>query len=1316
MNIFYKIGFFLLFGISLTGQVPEKILSPVKGSLSDMETGGPACSGTRTETHWCFNQWGANGCITPFTHCSDGGIQDADDTYAWDGNLTNDKDGGLPVYSIADGIIDETISGWGGTSVGQILIKHTEPNGKVWYSGFNHLHNIDGSDLTTASFTNGQYIKSGEQIGVIGNKGTTNNHLHFAIYEWDFEDNKLVSQDAEIIENSIQVNFGQLINFGNAANPTSKRIYFKIPDFLIPTTTPLTSINQVRNVRIGNDDSFSYLEVAKNAHFVTGSNSLFYFEIDDLPANVFTNFQFYDIYFDIFVGTEHIQAYGHQLVHFVGQGADFSDISNNFQIATYLDINAVNGIYEGDGVQYNTPNYFLQNEVVKRGEVAKIICDAAIALGIFDNLAIQGSYFVDVPPGHPYFPQIQTLRNKGVIVSVDYFNPDNAITYGGICKILIKTFFEGTNGIDLQNINTRIKKFQPYYTNIVCANGGTCDLANYVNQVETGLGLRNYNSREQIYKTFFPEKLAAFSKISPSSSILNIEAEDVIQRKDMAVLLSKSYRTVLNYQATNQTSFRGRSNQNAYATHSIIGSKLNLSARPTEQNAPKLQEFNKTMYSNEKDTLDFDTEVDANGNQLIFYWHSTDGTLEKFHENSFRAVTFEAPVVTEPTLVYLYIWLGNTVGNTANGIFNITVYPEGYTEDPVCNNLKCDGEETCETCPTDCGPCPTCYDNIQNGEETGIDCGGPDCSICPTCDDGILNGDEVGVDCGGSNCPSCTGNAITQLEYFLDTDPGIGSGTPVSFNAAYGVEVNFNVNLTGVSPGLHVLYTRVKDENNWSFPQSHLFMVGTGATSGDKVSNVEYFIDTDPGIGQGKVYNIITPESDVLAGFDVDLTNVSPGLHVLYVRVANESGVWSFPQSHLFMVGTGSTSGDKVSELEYFIDTDPGIGSGTKVSVAAGEEVTIGFGAALSNINPGLHVLYVRVKNESGVWSFPQSHLFFVGNGSGTSNEIDYLEYFINEDPGIGQGVTLPVGQGTEIEGNYLIDLTGLPFGIHVLYVRVRDTRGFWSFVQRRVFLIEPSENNNPKITELEYFIDEEPGIGLANSIFNFTESTDVQTTFQADLSGLSLGTHQLHVRAKDERNIWGSTVLHEFEIIDGPICHEGNYSLLDNPILSGTYQAATELNSSGIINGPEEVVFRAGNSIILNTGFHAKSGSIFTATIGACNTASRQEKMPAQTIAVENTILNNVVYTTASSQLAVHPNPFYQSTTINYQLDTPQTISLAIYDVNGQLMELLEANSWKASGRYTKAFHNKYLAHGMYFIILQTEREKVVQKVVLLQ
>jgi len=74
---------------------------------------------------------------------------------------------------------------------------------------------------------------------------------------------------------------------------------------------------------------------------------------------------------------------------------------------------------------------------------------------------------------------------------------------------------------------------------------------------------------------------------------------------------------------------------------------------------------------------------------------------------------------------------------------------------------------------------PTCMDGARNGNETGLDCGGPpSCPRCPTgqgckvgsdcesgvcwagtceppkCTDGIKNGDEADWDCGGS-CPPC---------------------------------------------------------------------------------------------------------------------------------------------------------------------------------------------------------------------------------------------------------------------------------------------------------------------------------------------------------------------------------------------------------------------------------------------------------------------------------------------------------------------------------------------------------------------------------
>ena len=102
-----------------------------------------------------------------------------------------------------------------------------------------------------------------------------------------------------------------------------------------------------------------------------------------------------------------------------------------------------------------------------------------------------------------------------------------------------------------------------------------------------------------------------------------------------------------------------------------------------------------------------------------------------------------------------------------------------------CSNCLQDGDETGIDCGgTYCGSCADlCADGLLNGTETQVDCGGPFvdlnanmmydpgepymgfCDQCPTCTDNIMNGDEIGVDCGGTMCGPCTtdGNCTNNL-------------------------------------------------------------------------------------------------------------------------------------------------------------------------------------------------------------------------------------------------------------------------------------------------------------------------------------------------------------------------------------------------------------------------------------------------------------------------------------------------------------------------------------------------------------------------
>ncbi|MBN4051582.1 hypothetical protein JYU16_02095 [bacterium AH-315-M05] len=77
----------------------------------------------------------------------------------------------------------------------------------------------------------------------------------------------------------------------------------------------------------------------------------------------------------------------------------------------------------------------------------------------------------------------------------------------------------------------------------------------------------------------------------------------------------------------------------------------------------------------------------------------------------------------------------------------------------ICSNANWSTSDTrfdlTVYCTFTCGASATCADGIQNGTETGVDCGGSCPDICH-CINGIRDGDETGIDCGGADCPACS--------------------------------------------------------------------------------------------------------------------------------------------------------------------------------------------------------------------------------------------------------------------------------------------------------------------------------------------------------------------------------------------------------------------------------------------------------------------------------------------------------------------------------------------------------------------------------
>ncbi|MCB9308931.1 MAG: HYR domain-containing protein [Lewinellaceae bacterium] len=705
-----------------TADFPEKIHSPVYGDLTIDKNyyGGSNIS----STHWLFWQWGAEtgDCLVPFTHCAGKGIVGgngvrADDTYAWDCNLAGDADVGKPVYAIANG---ERVSegGWGGSACNQLLIRHTLPNGRVWYSSYLHLNTRIIQDC----------YKMGEQIGTVGDECAANNHLHFAIYTKD-EVGTFISHDAEIIPNSVEVNFGQVLIGGRAEDPTDIVVHFEVPMHLSDN-----GIAGVSNVTIGG------VSLPVGSFLVTSlGNKLFKFIITDIPANLFENQNYYDLQFNIVGSSDNITGYGSNMVYFLGSAATaFNDYDGN------------HGIKQGPAEKYiNTATYyglfkgyangrFGPNDQLTRGQAAKVICDIAIKANKL-NLNVSNEPFIDVPQCHEFFPYIQTLKNEDIVVGIgnDSFGVNGYFSYEAMAKILVKALridleFDKYCIIDDLKSHTGIYR-QPISIDDFApgTDASLIDFMIFLDRIVawTDHSLDSDKPAGQNSKCRDWERLIEKSAFDVSTSGGLVDGKSPLKRGDFAIVASKAYELVTGLNQPSECggttpspmirpSIMTRSNAKECSgdpipfasnigTHTIIGSKLTLPAITTSD-APSAVNTEIVMYNG--DVKEWDgPEFDANGNKLAYFWESNGGDLEIVIPGDFSRVTFTPPFVSSPTSFNLYLWLGNDKGKISQANINIIVLPEGCC--PLSSNLKVNSvSETTANIS---------WSNIGNGDEVG---------------------------------------------------------------------------------------------------------------------------------------------------------------------------------------------------------------------------------------------------------------------------------------------------------------------------------------------------------------------------------------------------------------------------------------------------------------------------------------------------------------------------------------------------------------------------------------------------------------------
>lgn len=191
-------------------------------------------------------------------------------------------------------------------------------------------------------------------------------------------------------------------------------------------------------------------------------------------------------------------------------------------------------------------------------------------------------------------------------------------------------------------------------------------------------------------------------------------------------------------------------------------------------------------------------------------------------------------------------------------------------------------------------------------------------------------------------------------------------------------EGDFQLQLSSsnLSVGSHWVEVRLQDGNGvWCAWQGQRIRV-TGPVH---LAAAEWFVDTDPGPGQGTA--IPAPKDGVWDGAEENIlvsgnpsSRLSVGRHTLYLRTKDSQGDWGLPNRTVFYVAEPL----RLVKAEWTTDPKARPGTGFPLGAADGAldgaEEDLSTDATTDQVGPlcSVHSLYVRVQDNLGRWSSRQ--------------------------------------------------------------------------------------------------------------------------------------------------------------------------------------------------------------------------------------------------------------------------------------------------------------------------------------------------------
>jgi hypothetical protein len=310
------------------------------------------------------------------------------------------------------------------------------------------------------------------------------------------------------------------------------------------------------------------------------------------------------------------------------------------------------------------------------------------------------------------------------------------------------------------------------------------------------------------------------------------------------------------------------------------------------------------------------------------------------------------------------------------------------------------------------------------------------------------------------------------------------------------------------------------------------------ACAQNEITEAEYFIDQDPGFGNAISIDLSAAET-LNELFSASFGSLETGTYFAHVRVKDENDQWSIPLKVPFSVQRSELP--DINTAEWYIENDPGFGSGNTIDIIAGSTLEESYSASTSGLSNGRRFVHLRCQNEAGAWSIPLKVPFKVQRAD--LPPIADGEWYIGNDPGFGAGTPIDLEAGEVVDGLETANTEGLSQGRNFAYLRFQNEDGDWSVPLKRPFVI--NDKFPLDVVAAEYFIDEDPGIGSGIPI-EVDADHFVEESYLAEVSpALEIGDHFLYTRVQNEVGDWSINLVRTFSV--------GTVSTEDQALLNTT-------------------------------------------------------------------------------------------------------------------------------------------------------------------